>query len=269
MRPFSFVVVLLLSVLAGAQGVSLPEPASASLASGVEAFKAGYYEEATRDFEAAVEAAPGSRVAHIYLGTALSYRVVPNLDTKENLAIAGRALDQFKQVLDEDPNNLEVLRQVASIQRNIRHLDEAIATERKVIAIAPNDAEAHYTIGVIEWTDAYKFAAQTLGDESLMDDGNGNVKLSAEGRNTLISHNLPLVNDAIAELTQAVAIRPTYDDAMQYLNLAYRRRADFDCTDAAQCAQDLATASEWVKRAIAARKANEQQKEQMFLLHSN
>jgi hypothetical protein len=49
---------------------------------------------------------------------------------------------------------------------------------------------------------------------------------------------------------------------MQYLNLAYRRRADFDCNSPAQREKDLDTANEWVRRAIEARRTNEQQKMQ-------
>ena len=261
MKPVLFLVLLTLTCAARTQEAPHSEAARADLVHGVEAFKAGQYDEATRDFQAAVNVEPAWRTARLYLGTALSYQVVPNLDTPENVAIGERALDQFKQILAADPENLDALRQVAAIQRNIKRFDEALATERKIIAIDPNDAEAHYTIAVIEWNNAYLYAVETLRDESLQDDGIGNAKLSAAGRNALISHNLPLVNDAIAELTRAVEIRPTYDDAMQYLNLAYRRRADFDGNNRSQLEQDLATANEWVQKAIAARKANEQEKE--------
>lgn len=224
--------------------------ATENLVHGVNAFKAGHYDEASRNFQAAADAEPTWRLPHLYLATALAYQVVPNLDTPENLAIANRALEQFNQLLGSNPQDLDVLRQVAAIQRNIKRFDEAIATERKIIATDPKDAEAHYTIGVIEWTDAYKFAVETLANESLQDDGNGNARMSSASCSTLIAHNTPLVDDGIAELTHAVEINPTYDDAMQYLNLMYRRRADFDCVNAGQRKQDLDTANEWVRRAM-------------------
>ena len=236
--------------------------ASANLVHGVDVFKAGRYEEATRDFQSAVDAEPTWRTARVYLATALSYQVVPNLETPENLAIANRALDQFNQLLASDPKDVASLRQVASIRRNVKRFDDALATYRKIISLDPNDAESHYTIGVIEWTDAYLFAVQTLADESLQDDGEGNARMNAASCSALISHNMPLINDGIAELTRAVEIRPTYDDAMSYLNLAYRRRADFDCTNAALRRQDLDTAGEWTRRAAEARRINEQPKPQ-------
>lgn len=258
------IVLTLLGLAASACAQDNPHTAAATaaLVSGVDAFKTGHYEEATADFQAAVDAEPAWRTARVYLGTALTYQVVPNLDTRENLAVANQALDQFNQLLASNPQDLDVLRQVAAIQRNVKRFDDALATYRKIILVDPKDAEAHYAIGVIEWTDAYKFAVQTLADESLQDDGNGNARMSSTSCSTLISHNTPLVNDGIAELTRAVEIRPTYDDAMQYLDLMYRRRADFDCTNAALRKQDLETANEWVQRAAEARRINEPTKSQ-------
>ncbi len=262
MRGWLIVALLVLSFGARAQDVQYSDAARQSLVHGVDAFKAGQYAEATQDFQSAVDAEPDWRTARLYLATALSYEVVPNVDTPDNLAIANRALDQFNLILASNPQELDALRQVASIQRNIKRFDDAVATERKIIAIDPTDAEAHYTIGVIDWTKAYKFAVQTLANESLQDDGNGNVKLSAAGCEALVANNAALVDDATAELTRAVEVRRTYDDAMQYLNLTYRRKADFACGNAEQREKDLATANEWVQRAIGARKANEQQKMQ-------
>lgn len=261
MRLLVFVALLTLAIPSVAQDEPHSEAAREMLVQGVEAFKVGHYAQATQDFQSAVDEEPSWRTARMYLGTALAYQVVPNLDTRENVALADQALGQFRQVLAADPKNLDALRQVASIQRNVKRFDEAMATERKIIDIEPNDAEAHYTIGVIEWTAAYKIAVETLANEGLQDDGNGNPKLSAAGCTALIANNSALVEDAIRELTRAVEIRPTYDDAMQYLNLAYRRRADLACTNHGLRTEDIATANEWVQKAIAARRSNEQQKE--------
>lgn len=253
---------LVLGLSVRAQEIAPFDAAREDLVQGVSAFKAGHYDEATRDFQAAVDLEPNSQTARMYLGTALSYRVIPNLDTPENVAIAEQALDQFNHVIASDPENLTALRQVAAIQRNIKRFDDALATERRIIGIDPNDAEAHYTIAVIEWTTAYKFAVEALGEESLQDDGKGNARMSAATCTSIVANNTVLVEDAITELKRAIEISPTYDNAMQYLNLAYRRRADFDCNDPVQRQKDLDTANEWVRRAIEARKANEQQKMQ-------
>ncbi len=47
------------------------------------------------------------------------------------------------------------------------------------------------------------------------------------------------VNDGLAMLTKAVSLREDYDDAMAYLNLLYRLRADVDCANKEAHAADL------------------------------
>jgi tetratricopeptide (TPR) repeat protein len=228
---------------------------------GVQAFKNAKYEEAVGNFQNAIKLDPQYDQAKLYLATAYSYQVVPNLDTKENLAVAQKALDMFHTVLDKDPNDLTALRQIASIDRNIKKLDEAKEYEKKVIAVAPNDAEAHYTVGVVDWLQSYKNATTILAADGLTDDGTGNVKKSKGACEKLKAANAALVAEGLEYLNKAVDINKTYDDAMQYLNLTYRRKADLECGDDAARKADLAKADEWSQKAMGARKQNELEKE--------
>ncbi|WP_433967155.1 tetratricopeptide repeat protein [Tunturiibacter gelidiferens] len=102
------------------------------LTKGVQAFKNARYEEATNHFQNAIALDPKSEVAKLYLATAYSYQVVPNLDTPENLAIAQKALDGFNAVLEKNPNDLTALKQIASINRNIKKFDSAKEYEKKL-----------------------------------------------------------------------------------------------------------------------------------------
>jgi len=231
------------------------------LVKGVQAFKSGKYEEAVNHFQTSVALDPSYTNAHIYLATAYAYQVVPGLDTPDNIKIAQKALDGFNEVLAEKPNDVDALRQVASIDRNIKRYDQAKADEIKIIGLKPDDADANYTVGVIDWTEAYKHATDILGSAGLQDDGEGNVKKSKDVCAKLVTANTDLVADALKYLQQAVNINPNYDDAMQYLNLTYRRKADLECGNDAARKADLAQADEWVQKASGARKANEAAKE--------
>ena len=228
---------------------------------GVQAFKNARYEEAVSNFQNAIELDPNYENAKLYLATAYSYQVVPNLDSPENLKVAQKALDGFNAVLAKDPNDLTALRQIASIDRNIKKLAEAKEYEKKVIAIAPNDAEAHYTIGVVDWMESYQNARNVLAADGLTDDGNGNPKKSKGACQKLQTANNALVTEGLQYLNKAVEINPTYDDAMQYLNLTYRRKADIDCPDDNARKADLAQADQWSQKAMGARKQNEAAKE--------
>ena len=231
------------------------------LTKGVQAFKNARYEEAVNHFETSIQLDPGYDQAKLYLATAYSYQVVPGLDTPENMKIAQKALDGFNTILAKDPNDLTALKQVASIDRNIKKLDESKVYEKKVIALDPNDAEAYYTVGVVDWMQAYKNAVTILAADGLTDDGNGNLKKSKGACQKMQAADSDLVNESLEYLNKAVDINKNYDDAMTYLNLAWRRKADIDCGNPQAVKDDLAKADEWTQRAMGARKANEAAKE--------
>jgi tetratricopeptide (TPR) repeat protein len=231
------------------------------LVKGVQEFKNGHYEQAVNHFQNSVALDPSYDTARLDLAAAYSYQVLPGDDSPANLKTAQRALDGFNYVLAQKPDDLMALRQVASIDRNVKNYNKAKADELKIISVDSNDAEANYTIGVIDWTQAYKNATTILGAAGLTDDGEGNVKMSKDVCAKIQAANTSLVNEAMQYLNRAVQINPTYDDAMQYLNLNYRRKADLECGNDAARKADLAQADEWVQKATGARKANEAAKE--------
>jgi len=55
-------------------------------------------------------------------------------------------------------------------------------------------------------------------------------------------------------LSKALDLRPDYDDAMAYMNLMYRERADLECDDAAARTADLKSADDWVDKTMATKK---------------
>ena len=63
-----------------------------------------------------------------------------------------------------------------------------------------------------------------------------------------------------ARSAAAVVNRANYDDAMQYLNLVYRRKADVDFGNADAVKADVAAAKEWSSKSMGARKENEAKK---------
>jgi hypothetical protein len=109
---------------------------------------------------------------------------------------------------------------------------------------------------------SYKNATTILAADGLTDDGNGNVKKSKGACQKLQDANTALVAEGMQYLQKAVDINPNYDDAMQYLNLTNRRKADLECGDDNARKADLAKADDWSQKAMGARKENEKKKEQ-------
>jgi len=229
---------------------------------GVEAYKAAHYEVAIECFRKATELDPTLPMAKTYLATALAQNVVPGVTTPENLRVANQALTIFKELLDKNPHDINSMKQVASIYFSIKDLDNAKAWQKKVLAEDPKDPEAAYTIGVIDWTMAHQNVLNALEAAGLNDDGKGNVKAPKKVMEPLAKENAALVEEGLNYLTMAVNINPTYNDAMQYLNLIYRNKADVDYGNTKAVDEDMALAQDWTAKAMGTRKSNEAKKNQ-------
>lgn len=228
---------------------------------GVESYKAGKYEEAINHFQKATELDPSLPMAKSYLATALSQNIVPGMDTPDNLKTADQAISIFQEVLAKDPNDVNSMKQIAGIYFNVKKLDDAKTWQKKVLAVQPKDPEAAYTVGVIDWTKAHENVLKALVPAGINDDGEGNSKAPKKIMDQIKDENAPLVEEALNYLNQAVDDRANYDDAMAYLNLVYRRKADLDFGNATAVKEDLAQAEDWRTKAMGTRKANEEKKD--------
>ena len=200
---------------------------------GVEAYKSARYEEAIGHFQKATELDPSLPMAKTYLATALAQNVVPGLDTPDNLKTAQQAISIFEEVLAKDPSDVNSMKQIAGIYFSIKKFNEAKTWQKKVLAVDPKDPEAAYTVGAIDWTLAHENTLKALAPAGINDDGEGNVKAPKKVMEQIQQENAPLVEEGLQYLNQAVANRPNYDEAMVYLNLMYRRKADVDYGNAA------------------------------------
>jgi tetratricopeptide (TPR) repeat protein len=226
-----------------------------SLNKGVQAYKNAKYEDAIEKFKNAVSLDPGLLNARLYLATAYAQQFIPGVESEENMRMAEQAIEEYKKVLEMNPGKdqqVASLKGIASLYFNMKKLEEAKEYHRKVAEIDPNDPETYYSIGVIDWTQTYQPRMEKRAgiglkpDEPLRD-----KKLCEELKST----NEEKVREGIEMLDKALQLRPDYDDAMAYMNLMYRERADIQCGDPAARQADLKTADEWVDKTMAAKKA--------------
>ena len=232
--------------------------ARAELNSGVHAYKLADYENAIQHFEKAVDLDPASVVAHSYLATAYAQIFVPGVDSPENVTWATRALEQYREVLDRDPANVLSVKGMAYINMQLKNFDRAKENYKKAAAMDPKDHEAFYSMGVIDWLMATR---DIKAEKAKLDaDSEDTLFLSeacADARATALSN----IDDGIDMLAKAISMREDYADAMAYMNLLYRLRADVECSNQKAHDADLKRAEEWSDKAMAAtRKETEVEK---------
>src|ERR1700733_7759612 len=227
---------------------------------GVESYKNNHYEQAIDHFQDAVRLDPGLINARMYLATAYVSQYIPGVDSPDNLRTAQQAIDEYQRVIDANPSRdqkVNAAKGLAYLYLNEKKWDDAKKYYRMASDLDPNDPEPYYSVGVIDWTAAYQPRMEErakLGmkpDENLSPKNKDQKKVCSE----LKAKNEPLIQEGIDSLNKAIQLRPDYDDAMAYLNLMYREKADVECDDLAARQEDLKTADHWVDQTLLTKKA--------------
>jgi len=203
---------------------------------GVGAFKNGQYDAAIEDFKQARDLDPSLMNARLYLATAYASQYIPGAPSEANTRLGTQAVNEFKDVLSIDPKNLSAVDGVGSIIFQMagqpydpKKFEESKTYHQKHIELKPNDPEPYYWVGVIDWTLAFR-----ANNELRADYNKNNIKkqvkdtdpLPTSVRSDYTTKYGTMVDEGITDLQHAIQIRPDYDDAMAYLNLLFRRKAD-------------------------------------------
>ena len=242
----SLAIVALLLVSTGCQKLKARD----ELNKGVNAFKQLQYPAAVEHFKLAIEHDPTMVNARLYLATAYANQYVPGADSESNTQVGEQAITEFQKVLVGDANNTGSISGIASLYFQMKKFDDAKEWYKRHVALDPTNAEAFYSIGVINWTQTYqprmelKKKLNLRPDEPIKD---------AKERAALAEKNMPLVEEGIQMLDKAMAARAEYDDAMAYQNLLYRERADI-VESAAEREDLLNRADEMVEQSLAIKK---------------
>lgn len=227
---------------------------------GVQAYKNANYEQAIEHFKDAVRYDDDLKVAKLYLATAYRSQYVPGVDSPDNLAMAQQALDGYRVILDKDPSDIGSLKGTAWLYMQMKKWSEARQYYQKAIELDPNDPDLYYSIGFIDWSEAYEDAATVKAKAGMKVEDEMKGKQDQKICEELRAKDGAIVDEGLKMLQTAIDKRQDYDDAMAYMNLLYRRKAnDFTCDDAQARADYIKTANDWSDKAMAARKKKQEE----------
>ncbi|MBK9167382.1 MAG: hypothetical protein IPM24_07935 [Bryobacterales bacterium] len=223
-----------------------------NLNKGVQAFKGAKYQEATNFFLKSVELEPDNPNTHLYLATAYMSQYIPGAESDENNQMATNAEKGFRRVLEIDPQNELAIASIASLKFNQKKFDEAVEWNKKLIAANPQNKDAYYTLGVIAWTNWLQPNREARIKMNMKPEDPGPLK-DKKIREELRDQYMATLDEGIKNMAKALEIDPEYDEAMAYMNLLIRYRADLlDTPEEYQKA--VAVADEWVQKALATKK---------------
>jgi tetratricopeptide (TPR) repeat protein len=207
-----------------------------ALNKGVQDFKNAQYEEATRDFLRAKQLDPKLLNARLYLAATYASQYIPGAPSDENVRMAHAATEEFRGVLGLDPQDISAIDGIGSILFQLAGMpfdpdlfQESKSYHQKHIYLRPNDPEPYFWIGVIDWTLAFRANGLLRTKHNLSVRGkqlSDDAPLLPDLRDEYVRGYGATIDEGIESLNHALSIKPDYDDAMAYLNLMYRRKAD-------------------------------------------
>ena len=230
---------------------------------GIASFRNAKYGDAVERFKEAAALDPENNNARLYLATAYMSQWIPGAESPENLAFAAMAKDEFNKVLEKEPNNTTALASLASIAFNqaaplppdkkAEKLDEAAKWNKKLIEADPKNKEAYYTLGgPIVWAKWYPALMTARAGLRMKPEDPGPIK-DKKVKEELKEKYGAMVDEGIANLQKALDIDKEYDDAMAYMNLLIRERADLlDNPD--EYKKQIEIADAWVQKNLDTKK---------------
>ena len=230
---------------------------------GIGEFKNAKYANAVELFKEAAALDPTNPNARLYLATSYMSQWIPGAESPENIQFATMAKEEFMKVLEKAPQDPTALASLASIAYNqagplppdqkSAKLDEAAGWYKKLIEADPKNKEAYYSLGVIAWAKWYPAIMTARAELRMKPEDPGPIK-DKKVKEELTAKYLPMIDDGIANLQKALDLDKEYDDAMAYMNLLIRERADLlDSPD--EYKKQIEIADGWVQKNLDTKKA--------------
>jgi tetratricopeptide (TPR) repeat protein len=234
---------------------------------GALAFRNAKYADAVEEFKKAGALDPTNPNARLYLGASYMVQWIPGAESPENMEYAAKAREQFNQVIEKDAGDKAALttaysslgsmayNQAQSLPQDqkLAKFDEAAKWNSELIKVDPQNKDAYYFLGVI--------AYQKFHPADMLARVNAHMKPEEPGpfkekkvRDELRTQYTAILDEGIANLNKALEIDKEYEDAMAYLNLLIREKADL-LDEKDEYPKQIEVADNWLQKALDTRKA--------------
>ncbi|HEX4770350.1 MAG TPA: hypothetical protein VH351_05935 [Bryobacteraceae bacterium] len=229
---------------------------------GVQAYKNQKYPAAIEHFQEAVRLDPSSKNAKLYLAISYMIQWVPGADSPDNKKNYDMAVRTFDEILKEDPGNELALAYMANMayqkaatgsdDQKRAAFEEAKKWNQRRVEVNPKESEADYYLGVINWSEAFPDLRNARAEQKMRPDDPGPIK-DAKVRAELKEKYGAMIQEGLDDLKKTLQLDPKNEDAMSYVNLLLREKANLEDTPEAAKA-DVAEAEDWANKSLEVRR---------------
>jgi tetratricopeptide (TPR) repeat protein len=197
---------------------------------------------------------------------------IPGAESPENVQFLKMARDEYNKILEKDPNDRSALESLAYMTYNeaqslpqeqkMAKYDETIKMRERIIATDPaskDNKESYYYLGIIAYNRYNPALMLARSNLRMRPEDPGPLK-DKKVKEELKGQYMAVVEGGIQNLQKALDIDAEYDDAMAYLNLLIRTRADLlDSPEEYQ--KEIKKADDWLQKALDTKKIKNERAE--------
>jgi hypothetical protein len=169
-----------------------------------------------------------------------------------DIQLLSQARQAMLDILARDPANQEALSGMMTVSMMAKQPAEGRQWALKMVALYPKEPTAYYNVGFSDWSVVYPAVMSARAAAGLKPEDARFVPDAGTRRNLRDQYG-PLIEEGMQMLDTALQLRPNFADAMAYINLLYRMRANV-VDSPAESAKAVSEADDWVKKALDAKR---------------
>ncbi len=254
---------------------------------GNAAYREGDYKKAVKLFDEATKYVPDFPTLHLNRGFTCKQLVIPGSKTPESVVGANCAVASFKRYMElkpdeprgemlmvqtlfdadrfatlaemyeeryaANPKDADAVATLMQVYSKWEKMDEALKWYQVNLDMRPKDAEAFYAAGTFIYNQL--LIKGGAADKQQWDPRPGAVNAGAPPEFTEEDiqgqQRIDLAEAGIRYLEKAVELRPTYTDAMAYINLLWRQKSFAYFDQPAEWQKAVDTSAEWARKTMA------------------
>ena len=254
---------------------------------GNAAYREGDYKKAVKLFDEAAKHLPDFPTLHLNKGFTCKQLVIPGSKTPESIVGANCAIASFKRYMElkpdepkgemllvqtlfdadrfatlaemyeeryaANPKDSQAVATLMQVYSKWEKMDEALKWYQVNLDLRPTDAEAFYAAGTFIYNQL--LIKGGAGDKQMWDPRPGaiNANPPPEFREDDIQgqQRIDLAEAGIKYLEKAVELRPTYTDAMAYINLLWRQKSFAYFNQPTEWQAAVNKSEEWARKTMA------------------
>ena len=220
-------------------------------------YREGNYIQAEQHSRKALDLDPDSKAAPLFIARTIHAQYRPGVAAPENIAKAREAIEAYRQILQNDPQNDEAYRAIAFLYERIKEdgkLREWIIARANDSGADPEKrAEAYIVLASKDWNCSYQITDLPANKVTTISEGRATVSYKKPKEQKDFDSAMMCVKRGLEEIENAIKLDPNSEPAW-----SYKTNLLLEAAKLAEMSGDTAKKAELDKQREAAQKRTDE-----------